>query len=57
MKARIMFWTGLRPNDIPVRDVLALSDEMEDMIEERRQMMYSAVSEAVADILEEAFDG
>lgn len=55
MRARLMFWTGINPHEIPVRDVLSFNDHVEDIIEEYQEMLKNAVAAGVAEVLEEAF--
>lgn len=46
-----MYWTGLNPNDVPVRDVISFTQHFEDMAEEHRDMLESAVAKGVAEVL------
>lgn len=52
MRSRLMYWAGLNPHKIPVRDVLGFNDYVEDMTEEHRDLIKAGVGEAIA----EAFD-
>lgn len=47
-----MFWAGLHPHDIPVRDVLIFNEHAEDIFEEYRDVMKSAVAEGVSEVLD-----
>jgi len=48
-----MYWTGLAPGDLPVRDVLAFSEHAEDIVEEHQEMLKGAVASGVAEVMEE----
>lgn len=52
MKARLMYYTNLHPHEIPVRDVLAFSENIEDILEDEYEMQRSAVAEAVSEVLD-----
>lgn len=52
MKARLMYYIGLHPHDIPVRDVVAFHDYVEDIREEEQEMMKASVAAGVAEALD-----
>jgi len=47
-----MYWTNLNPHEVPVRDVIAFSNNVEDVIEEHQEMLTNAVAQGVAKVLE-----
>lgn len=53
MRVRFMFWTGVRPDDAAVRDVLAFNEYAEDIFEESIEALKDAVASGVAEALDE----
>lgn len=53
MKARFMFWTGIHPNNMPVKEVLVFNEHAEEILEETAEMLRNTVAAGVADVIEE----
>jgi hypothetical protein len=48
-----MYWTGIPPHTLPVRDVLAFSEYAEELVEEHQKMLKSAVAQGVGEVMDE----
>lgn len=46
-----MYWTGIKPNELPVADVLAFTEHFSDIVEEHQEMNKNAVAKGVAKVL------
>lgn len=53
MKARVLFWTGKRASELPVREVLSFNKYAEDIFEEWHELMKSSVAQGVAEVVDE----
>lgn len=53
MKARVLFWTGRRANELPLIEVLNFLRHAEDMFEEYSEMFENAVASGVAEVLDQ----
>lgn len=53
MKVKFMFWTGMHPNDIPIRDVLAFNEYAEETMEEVFEGLKDVVASGVAEALDQ----
>lgn len=47
-----MYHTNVNPHEIPVRDVIAFSNHIEDIVEEERDMLKGAVAAGVSEALD-----
>jgi len=52
MKARFLFWSGVAPHDIPVRDLISFNEHAEEMIEEVAEMLKDAVAGGVGEAID-----
>lgn len=52
MKARVLFWTGVTPAELPMKDVLSFIEYSEDIFEEALEMLESAVASGVAEVVD-----
>lgn len=52
MKSRLMYWAGLNPHKIPVKDVLGFNEYVEDITEEHKDLIKAGVGEALSEVLE-----
>ena len=48
-----MYYANLQVHELPVKDVLDLAEEIEDLRDEEREIMVSAVAEGVAKVIEQ----
>jgi hypothetical protein len=46
-----MYWANLNPHTIPVSDVLAFNEYVEDNVEEHKELIKNAVGEAISEVL------
>lgn len=53
MKVKFMFWTGMHPNGIPIRDVLAFNEYAEETMEEVFEGLKDVVASGVAEALDQ----
>lgn len=52
MKARMLFWIGSSPNDLPMKDVLSFIEYSEDIFEEASEMIKNSVAAGVAEVVD-----
>lgn len=52
MKARVLFWTGRRANELPLIEVLQFLEYAEDIFEEYGEMFENAVARGVAEVVD-----
>lgn len=52
MKARVMFWAGIPPHSIPLRDVLYFNEYSEEIFEEMKDLFETAVASGVAEVVD-----
>lgn len=47
-----MFWTGILPHNVPVRDILSFNENTEDIFEEWQELMQNAVAAGVSEVVD-----
>jgi len=52
MKTRFMFWTGVMPHDVPVRDILSFNEHAEEIFEEVGEMIKDSVAAGVGEAID-----
>lgn len=48
-----LFWTGRSANEVPIRDVIAFSQQSDDVFGQYKDIHKAAVAEGVAEVLNE----
>jgi hypothetical protein len=46
-----MYWANLNPHTIPVKDVLAFNEYVENTVEQHKDLIKGAVGEAISEVL------
>lgn len=51
MRMRVLFWTGVNPDDLAVRDVILFNEYSRDIIEEFGNVFKNAFGEVLYEVL------